>query len=104
MRADYRHLINIKQRTAATNSYGELLGWTTAFSDVFAAKEPLLGNEYYKAETTGSKVEVKFRCHYFDGITNEMRIECDGIEYEILSAINVKSLNREWLIYAKKVV
>ena len=49
------------------------------------------------------KVEVKFNMRYIEGITSEMRIK-HGLEiYEILSAVNVKSLNRELLCYCKLV-
>jgi hypothetical protein len=40
---------------------------------------------------------------FVEGITNEMRIQ-HGLEiYEILSVVNVKSLNRELLCYCKLV-
>ena len=101
---DMRNVINILNKSDGTNSFGEPIGnWEIIFSDVFASKEPLLGKEYFSAEAVQSKVEVKFRTYYFDGVKNEMRIECDGEIYEILSAINVKSMNRELLMYCKLV-
>ena len=101
---DMRNIINIKQRAEIYNSFGELVdNWQTVYPNIWASKEPLLGREYFSAEATQSQVEVKFRTYYFDGVKNEMRIECDGEIFEILSAINVKSLNRELLMYCKKV-
>lgn len=101
---DMRNIINIKQRVDNYNSFGEHTDtWEIVFADIFASKEPLLGREYFSAEATQSSVEMKFRTFYFDGVKNEMRIECDGETFEILSAINVKSLNRELLMYCKKV-
>lgn len=101
---DMRDLINIIQKVESYNSFGEQVdNWEVVFSDIFASKEPLLGREYFSAEAVQSQVEMKFRTYYFDGVKNEMRIECDGDIYEILSAINVKSLNRELLMYCKKV-
>lgn len=102
MRADMRDLITIKSRNTAQNDYGEELVWTNGDTH-FASVEPLLGNEYFVAERADSKVEIKFRCWYFPGLTNEMRLSFNGKDYEILSAINFKNLNREWLIYARKV-
>ena len=101
---DMRNIINIKQRVGSCNSFGEPVDtWETIYSNIWASKEPLLGREYFSAEATQSQVEVKFRTYYFDGVKNEMRVECDGEMFEILSAINVKSLNRELLMYCKKV-
>ena len=101
---DMRNIINIKQRVGSYNSFGEPVDtWETIYSNIWASKEPLLGREYFSAEATQSQVEVKFRTYYFDGVKNEMRVECDGEIFEILSAINVKSLNRELLMYCKKV-
>lgn len=102
MRADMRELITFKSRNTEQNDYGEELEWTVG-ETVFASVEPLLGNEFFVAERTDSKVEVKFRCWYFEGLTNEMRVLFNGKEYEILSAVNYKNQNREWLIYARKV-
>ena len=101
---DMRNIINIKQRAESYNSFGEPIDiWETVYPNIWASKEPLLGKEYFSAEATQSQVEVKFRTYYFDGVKNEMRVECDGEIFEILSAINVKSLNRELLMYCKKV-
>lgn len=102
MRADMREKITFKTRSATQNSYGEELTWSNV-DTVWASLEPLLGNEFFVAERTESKVEVKFRCHYYAGLTEEMRVNHNGIDYDILSLINVKSLNREILIYAKRV-
>lgn len=102
MRADMRFLITFKSRTETQNGYGEELTWNTA-TTCFASFEPILGNEYYVAERADSKVEAKVRCWYFEGVTNEMRIEHNGQDYEILSVINFKNLDREWLIYVRKV-
>jgi SPP1 family predicted phage head-tail adaptor len=106
MRADMTSKVSfLMQNPDIQNSYGETTGvWNTFKSDVWVSKEPLLGNEYYTAVQTQSKVEVKFRTYYFDGVTNEMRIQHGTEVYEILSAVNVKSLNRELLLYCKKVI
>lgn len=101
---DMRNKINILKRKSESNSFGEPIDvWENEFSDIWASKEPLLGKEYFSAEMVQSKVEVKFRTYFFKGVTNEMRIECDNEVYEIISSINVKSLNRELLMYCKKV-
>lgn len=101
---DYRHKIEFLRRSAGQDDYGEPADtWETYKKGVWAAKDPLLGNEYFTANTTDSKVEVKFNMRYVDGITNDMRIQHGQEVYEILSVVNVKSLNRELLCYCKLV-
>lgn len=99
-----REKINIEMRTTAQDQYGESTNeWVVFASNIWASKEQLLGKEYYQAESFNSNVEVKFRCHWFEGVTNDMRIVNGNEIYEILSAINPKTLNRELLMYARRI-
>lgn len=101
---DYRHKIDFLRRTKQQNEYGESTDeWEPVIEGVWASNEPLLGNEFFTAFTTDSKVEVKFNMRYIPGITNDMRIRHGNETYEILSAINVKGLNRELLCYCRLV-
>lgn len=101
---DYRHKIDFLQKVKGYDDYGEPIdNWGPFKEGIWASKDPLLGNEYFTALTVDSKVEVKFNMRYIDGITNEMRIRHGEKIYEILSAINVKGLNRELLCYCKLV-
>ncbi len=87
----------------ARDDYGELTGEYEVFKSVWASKQPILGNEFFTALTTDSKVEVKFNCRYTQGITNDMRIQHGTEMYEILSAIDVDSAHKELLCYCKAV-
>ena len=99
----FRHKIDFLQHSTGRDDYGEPLDDWPVFKSVKASKEPLLGNEFFTALTTDSKVEVKFNTRYIPGITNEMRIKHGTEVYEILSAINVKSMNKELLCYCRLV-
>lgn len=103
--ADKRTKIDILKLTPGQNSYGEPTDEWLPITDkkIWASKDPILGNEYFNAMATQTKVDVKFRMHYIKSVTNDMRVQDDEGIYEILSAINVKSLNRELLMYCKKV-
>ncbi|MGG4462610.1 phage head closure protein [Micromonospora provocatoris] len=103
MRSDMRHRISILAPVEIKGKTGKIQEFQKIFSNIWASKEPLLGNEFHVANQTQSKVEVKFRTYYFDGVENEMRIENGNDVFEILSAINVKSLDRELLMYCRKV-
>lgn len=87
----------------ARDDYGGLTGEYEVFKPAWASKEPLLGNEFFSTLTTDSKVEVKFNTRYIAGITNEMRIQHGTEIYEILSAIDVKSMHKELLCYCRMV-
>jgi SPP1 family predicted phage head-tail adaptor len=101
---DYRHKIDFLHRVKGRDEYGEPIDeWAIFKGGIWASMEPLLGNEFFAAYTTDSKVEVKFNMRYVDGITNDMRIRHGDEIYEILSAVNVKSLNRELLCYCRLV-
>lgn len=106
MRADMRTKITILALQRGYDSEGEPTNdWkpVDGLTGLWASKEPLLGSEFFAAEQTQSKVEVKFRTYYTPGVENEMRVQDSEGTYDILSAVNVKSLNRELLMYCKKV-
>jgi SPP1 family predicted phage head-tail adaptor len=99
-----RHRITIKQRQSIRNSYGESTESWVDVVTLWAAKEPLLGREYFAAEAAQSKVEVKFRTRYTPGVESSMRIQHGADQYEILGPpVDVQGLKRELLLYAKKV-
>ena len=103
---DYRHKIDFLHRVKGRDEYGEPIDtWVPVEgkTGIWASMEPLLGNEFFTALTTNSKVEVKFNMRYIPGITNDMRIKHGNDVYEILSAVNVKGLNRELLCYCRLV-
>lgn len=101
---DYRHKIDFLQRESGRDDYGEPVDtWKPFKEGIWASKDPLLGNEYFNALTADTKVEVKFNMRYISGVTNEMRIQHGDEVYEILSAVNVRGLNRELLCYCKLV-
>lgn len=100
---DYRHKIIFLKNEGGKDAYGEVIDDWKEFTTAWAAVDPLLGNEFFSALTIDSKVEIKFNSRYISGITNHMRIQHNGKIYEILSAINVKELNRELLCYCKEV-
>jgi len=98
-----RHKIDFLHKTTIKNEYGEPEDTWDIFISTWASKEPLLGNEYFNALTANTRVDAKFNCRYIPDITNNMRIRHGDEVYEILSAINVKSLNRELLCYCRLV-
>lgn len=77
---------------------------TEAWADVasvFAKVEPLVGREFLAAEATQSQVTTKFTMRHRGDIDTTMRIQFDGKTFDIQSIQNIRSGNRETLIYAK---
>ncbi|MDR6883117.1 phage head closure protein [Bacillus sp. 3255] len=99
-----KQTITIKTLKPGRNSYGESNNEWIDILTIRASKEPLLGKEYFSAAAVQSLVEVKFRTRYQPGMNNTMRIQHGTEVYEILSVINVQSLNRELLFYCKLVI
>jgi SPP1 family predicted phage head-tail adaptor len=100
---DYRHRITFLKHATGQDDYGDPVDMWVPFKSAWASKEPILGNEFFAAMSAGTKVEVKFNCRYFPGVTNAMRIQHGEEIYEILSAIDVKSLHQELLCYCRLV-
>jgi SPP1 family predicted phage head-tail adaptor len=100
---DYRYRIQFLKNTGGKDGYGDPVDNWTPYKSAWASKEPILGNEFFAALTAGNKVEVKFNCRYISGVTNAMRIQHGTEVYEILSAIDVKSLRHELLCYCRLV-
>lgn len=99
-----KHQVHFMRNLNVKNDYGEQLDTWELIRTVYAAKDPILGKEFFAADTIQSNVAVKFRCRYFDGVTNDMQIWHGTERYHIESAVNVKSMGREWVLYCSKVV
>jgi SPP1 family predicted phage head-tail adaptor len=79
-----RHRITIEAATVA-NVFGEEVETWTTFAEVWAAKEDLAGREFFAAQQTTAEVTTRFRLRYLDGVTPKMRINSDGVLYNIES-------------------
>ncbi len=87
------------------DSYGELTGEYEVFKGAWAKKFDLVGTDFYAAQTSDTKIEVKFNCCYVSGVTKDMKIQCGVDTYEIIGVpIDVENLHRELLIYCRMVI
>lgn len=100
---EFRFKIGFLSPPTGQDVYGAPTGSWTVYKTVWASKSPILGNDYFTALTTDTKVEVKFNCRYTPGITNKMRIQHGTETYEILSAIDVMSMHKELICYCRLV-
>lgn len=79
---------------------GDIIESWADFVSVFAKVEPLVGREYFAAAAVQAEDSVKFTMRYMAGLVASMRILLDGQHYNIKSIQNIRSANRETLIYA----
>jgi|SRR5688572_11421126 len=103
-----RHLVTVQQLTAGSPQQtpeGEPdVSWT-AYCTVPASVEPVIGREFFAADQIQSEVDTKIDMRYEsgvnDGITTLMRVLHGSTIYNIKAAINVRMLNREWVLYCE---
>lgn len=80
---------------------GEMVTTWTDLATVFAKVEPLVGREYMAAAAMHAEDTTKFTCRYRGDLNASMRIAFAGKHYNIQSIQNIRSGNRETLIYAR---
>lgn len=71
-----------------TNVYNEPVTTTVTVATVWAAIEPLRGNEYFAAFAEQAEVTTRIRIRYREGIDRTMIVKYGDIEFEILHIIH----------------
>lgn len=100
---DLNRKITFRQLTITQDpNTGEMIETWTDYVSVFARVDPLVGREYFAAAAVQAEDSRKFTMRYRGDIDATMRIAFDGNEYDIQSIQNIRSGNRETLIYAKQ--
>jgi SPP1 family predicted phage head-tail adaptor len=101
---DLRYQITIQQKTTVQNSFGEGTDTWTTVATVFAAVDPLRGQEYLEARRLQADIDVRFRIRYRAGLTPAMRVLHDGRYFNIESVIHVKELRREIQLMCRELI
>ena len=97
-----RHLVEAQEPIESDDAYGEQdIVWNT-FKTVHGAVEPLAGKEYFKAISEHSEVTTRITLRYFEGLTTKHRIKFGEQIYNIISVINYKNRNVEYIVMAKE--
>ena len=101
-----RHSVTVQRLTgSAQTPEGEPdLTWTDYWSGN-ASIDPLLGREYFAADQVQSETDTKIGLRYEAGgndeITAAMRVVFGSVVFNIVSPVNVRMMNREWVLYCK---
>lgn len=97
--------ITFRKVTIAQDPHtGEMVETWADHLSVFAKVEPLVGREYLAAAAIQAEGTVKFTMRFRGDIDTGMRIAFDGDTFDIQSIQNIRSANRETLIYGKAAV
>lgn len=100
-RLDKRILV---QRTATVqNEYGEPeAGWEDV-AVVWAAIEPLRGQEFFAAAQENSEVTTRIRIRYREGIDRTMRVVYKNTVFQVLYIIHPEFARKELQLMCKEV-
>ena len=101
---DLNRKITFREMTIAQDPVtGEMIQTWVDFVSVFARVDPLVGREYFAAAAVQAEDTTKFTIRHRADINAGMRIAFDGKTYGITSIQNIRSGNKETLIYAKSI-
>ena len=98
-----RHRVTFQQRQATKNKYGEEITTWKHVAIIWAAVEPLKGREFFEAQRNNLESIVKVVIRYRPGIETTLRLEHNGINYDIQSIINPEMKNKELQLMCKAV-
>lgn len=98
------HRVTIQEKEVGQNSYGEeVITWADV-GTVWAAVEPLRGQEFTELRRAGAAVTTRIIMRFQSGIVPEMRIIEGTNTYDILSVINVDGRDRELQLMCREVL
>lgn len=75
--------ITIESRVVTQSATGAAVETWSTFATIWASKRDLKGREYFEARQDQAEVTTEFTMHWLMGLTREMRIQYDGLIYDI---------------------
>lgn len=99
---ELRHYVTIQSPIVTRDDAGgKVESWTTT-AQVWAAIEPLKGNEFLQAKVS-SEVETRIRIRSLSTVDETMRVYHSSGTYRIISVIDLKERTEEMHLMCKKV-
>ena len=96
--------VTIQQQTITRDSYGaETIAWTT-FATVWAAVEPLRGEEYFKALQQQANTMIKVTIRYKTGVKATMRFKYGNRYLYIEDIVNFNEANESLVCMCKEAI
>lgn len=98
-----RQRVAIEVKTAVQSPDGEeVITWAN-WATVYAAVEPLRGQEYLAAQTQQASVDTRVRLRYRPGITTDtMRLVHGADVYDIEAVLHIQERQRELQLMCRR--
>jgi SPP1 family predicted phage head-tail adaptor len=94
--------IEIQQKTATTNEFGEPENSWETFNNVWARINSISAKEYFSAQGFEHTVTHKITIRFIKGIKPDMRINYNGKIFEITAIRNINEANKWIELLAKE--
>jgi SPP1 family predicted phage head-tail adaptor len=101
---ELRHRIVIQKLENTQDSFGQPVEKWNDVATVWSSVKPLVGREFFAAETVNSEVTHKVRMRYKAGITPDMRVKFGIRIFQITAVINYQERNIELQLMCKELV
>jgi SPP1 family predicted phage head-tail adaptor len=106
---ELRHRITIQKKADVNNqenqdSYGQPKEPWDNVATVWCSINPIVGKEFFAAETVNSEITHKIRIRYRLGITPDMRVKFNDRNFSIQSAINYQERNIELQLMCRELI
>lgn len=99
-----RHRVVIQQATESQNGFGEVTRSWSTYATVWAAVEPLQGQEFLDGRQLEAAVDTRIRIRHRSGVTQRMRATWSGHTYDVQSVIADATNRRQMLLMCREVV
>lgn len=84
----------VEQRSTTRGTMGEEVDSWTTYKTIWCKVLPGRGQEAAIARRETGRLETKFWCRYFSGLTLKMRLNLSGRYFDIVSIANIEERNR----------
>lgn len=84
----------VERRSTTLGTMGEEINSWTTYKAIWCKVLPGRGQESAIARRETGKLETKFWCRYFSGLTLKMRLNLSGRYFDIVSIANLEERNR----------
>lgn len=99
-----RHRVTIQQATESQNGFGEPIKSWSNLATVWAAVEPLQGQEFLDGRQLEAAVDTRIRIRHRSGVTQRMRATWGSHVYDVQSVIVDATNRRQMLLMCREVV
>lgn len=98
-----RHYVTIEQpvQTRSASGAAVVTSWSTVATNVPCSIDPISGREFLAAGQVQSEVDTKITLRTFPGLTTAMRINANGVLYDIRAVLPDPTQRSHMLVMCK---